>query len=120
MHIEIWSDFVCPFCYIGKKRFEEALAEFAHPEDVPSDFKSFQLDPSSPKYDGKNYYEALAKKFGSVGQARQIAQNVIDQSKTVGLDFDLDAAKPTNTLDAHRLNKYAIEKGNTKLQELLF
>lgn len=120
MHIEIWSDFACPFCYIGKKRFEEALQDFSHPEDVTSEFKSYQLEPGAPKYNGQDFYESMAKKFGSVEQAKNITQNVIDQAKTVDLDFNFDHAKPTNTFNAHRLNKYAYDKGNTNLQEKLF
>lgn len=120
MHIEIWSDFVCPFCFIGKRKFDAALESFEHQEDVTVEFKSFQLDPNTPKYHGQKYYDSLAKKFGSVEQVKQMTNNIISQAKTVGLDFDFENAKPANTFDAHRLNKYAQEQNNNQVADALF
>jgi predicted DsbA family dithiol-disulfide isomerase len=108
MKIEVWSDFVCPFCYIGKRRLEEALSQFPHRDNVEVEFKSFELDPNSPAYSGKSIHEALASKYGmSIEQAKQANQNVGQQAATVGLTFNFEEMKPTNTFNAHRLAKYA-------------
>jgi predicted DsbA family dithiol-disulfide isomerase len=112
MKIEVWSDFVCPFCYIGKRRLENALAQFPHREQVQVEFKSFELDPNSPKYSGKSIHEALAAKYGmTVEQAKKTNEGVGQHAASVGLTFNFDEMKPTNTFDAHRLAKFAKEKG---------
>lgn len=107
MKIEIWSDIACPFCYIGKRKLEEALAGFAHKDDVAVEFKAYQLDPGAENYSGQDFHESMAKKFGSVEQAKQMTANIVEQAKATGLDFHFDTMKPTNTFDAHRLTKFA-------------
>jgi len=111
MKIEIWSDFVCPFCYIGKRKLEEALSGFPDKDQVEIEFKSFQLDPNASLYTGQDFYESMAIKFGSVEQAKQMTAAITEQAKLVGLDFRFDTMKPTNTYDAHRLTKFATEQG---------
>lgn len=111
MKIEIWSDVVCPFCYIGKRKLEEALNTFPHKNDVTIEFKAYQLDPNAAPYSGQDFYENMAAKFGSVEQAKQMTANIVDQAKSVGLDFHFDTMKPTNTFDAHRISKFAKEHG---------
>lgn len=112
MKIEVWSDFVCPFCYIGKRRLEMALEQFPHKDQVEVEFKSFELDPNSPLFSGQSIHEALAKKYGmSVEQAKQANQGVGEQAATVGLTFNFEEMKPTNTFDAHRLAKFAKAEG---------
>ncbi|SMQ81781.1 Predicted dithiol-disulfide isomerase, DsbA family [Bacillus sp. OV166] len=112
MKIEVWSDYVCPFCYIGKRRLEMALDQFPHREKVEVEFKSFELDPNSPKNIGQNIHEVLAKKYGmSVEKAKEANQGVGQQAATVGLKFNFDEMKPTNTFDAHRLAKFAKIQG---------
>jgi predicted DsbA family dithiol-disulfide isomerase len=112
MKIEVWSDFVCPFCYIGKRRLEEALEQFPHKEDVEVIFKSFELDPNSERNSGKTIHEALASKYGtSIEQAKKMNENMGQQAAAVGLDFQFDNMIPTNTFDAHRLAKYAKNAG---------
>jgi predicted DsbA family dithiol-disulfide isomerase len=112
MKIEVWSDYVCPFCYIGKRRLEVALDQFPHRDQVEVEFKSFELDPNSPKNIGQNIHEVLAKKYGmSVEKAKEANQGVGQQAATVGLKFNFDEMKPTNTLDAHRLAKFAKTQG---------
>ncbi|OCA87122.1 DsbA family oxidoreductase [Pseudobacillus wudalianchiensis] len=112
MEISIWSDFVCPFCYIGKRRLEEALDKFPYKEKVTIRFKSFELAPDAPKETSKTIHEALAEKYGmSIQQAKAANANVAEQAKTVGLTFNFENMKPANTLDAHRLAKFAVEKG---------
>lgn len=121
MNIEIWSDYVCPFCYIGKRRLEEALNKFPHREQVTVEFKSFQLDPNAPLYKGEKYDESLAKKFGSIEQVQQMTKNVINFAKTVKLELNFQDAKATNTYNAHRLAKLALNSGkNIQLAEKLF
>ncbi len=108
LKIEVWSDFVCPFCYIGKRRLETALEHFPNKEEVEIEFKSFELDPNAPKNSDIHINEALAKKYGmSVEEAKRANEGLKQQAATVGLDFNFDNMKPTNTFDAHRLAKYA-------------
>ena len=115
MKIEVWSDFVCPFCYIGKRRLEEALEQTGFVSQAEIEFKSFELDPNTPKTSDKSMYEVLAEKYGStVEAAKQMTDNVVAQAKTVGLKYNFDAIKPANTLDAHRLVKWATTQGKAK------
>ncbi|TYR81501.1 DsbA family oxidoreductase [Priestia megaterium] len=112
MKIEVWSDFVCPFCYIGKRRLEEALAQFPHKDQVDVEFKSFELDPNAPLNTGKSINEALAEKYGmTIEQAKQANVGIGQQASGVGLTFNFDDMKPTNTFDAHRLAKFAKAQG---------
>lgn len=121
MLIEVWSDYVCPFCFIGKKRLEQALEQFSEREQVRIQFKSFQLDPHATYYNGESYYENLGKKFGSIEQAKQMTANVQSMAQTVGLKLQFEQAKPTNTYRAHRLLKLADEVNkNNELTEKLF
>jgi predicted DsbA family dithiol-disulfide isomerase len=108
MKIEIWSDFACPFCYIGKKRFERALANFEHKDDVQMVFKAYQLNPNSPKTMTGTAAEAFAKSHNStVDQAKARFRMFAENAKTVGLTYDYDKVQMTNTFDAHRLAKWA-------------
>ena len=116
MKVEIWSDIACPFCYIGKAKLEEALSDFPSSQQVEIEYKSYQLDPDAPLYDGRAYYETLADKFGSVQQAKQMTENIANHAKEADLEFNFEQMKATNTLDAHRLLQYA--KTNQKAAEL--
>ena len=115
MKIEVWSDFVCPFCYIGKRRLETALSQFPHKEKVEIEYKSFELDPNSQKYSGSNIHEILASKYGmSLEQAKQSNAGIAKQAAAIGLSFNFDDMKPGNTFDAHRLAKFAKTKGKDR------
>ncbi|WP_209123751.1 DsbA family oxidoreductase [Alkalihalobacillus sp. BA299] len=115
MKIEIWSDYVCPFCYIGKRRLESALEKFAHSDDVEVKFKSFELDPNASRDTNESVYEILAKKYSmSIEEAKKMTEEVVAQARTVGLNFDFNTMLRTNTLDAHRLAKLAETKGKDK------
>jgi predicted DsbA family dithiol-disulfide isomerase len=115
MKIEVWSDFVCPFCYIGKRRLEEAIATFPGKDQVEVEFKSFELDPNAKLYSGTGINEALAKKYGmSIEEAKRANEGIGSQAEGVGLEFNFDDMKPTNTLDAHRLAKFAATVGKEK------
>ncbi|HZG57177.1 DsbA family oxidoreductase [Paenibacillus sp.] len=112
MKVEIWSDYVCPFCYIGKRRFEEALASLPFAGEVEVVFRSFELDPRAPKDAPYDVMEMLSKKYGtSREQARQMNVSVAAQAKEVGLTYNYDAWVVTNTFDAHRLAHYAAARG---------
>ncbi|MGA9856971.1 MAG: DsbA family oxidoreductase [Solirubrobacteraceae bacterium] len=104
MEIEIWSDVACPWCYVGKRRFEAALAEFEHADEVHVVWRSFELDPGAPAERTGDRAEHLAAKYGmTVEQARQAEQQMTDTAAGDGLDFRFDIARGGNTFDAHRL-----------------
>ncbi|ANB61922.1 DsbA family oxidoreductase [Anoxybacteroides amylolyticum] len=118
MKIEVWSDFVCPFCYIGKRRLEQALASFPHRENVEIIFRSFELDPNAKKETPLSIHEIIAQKYGiSVDEAKRVNTDISKQAEAIGLTFHFETMKPTNTFDAHRLAQYAKEKG--KLDEVV-
>ena len=121
MQIEVFSDVVCPWCYIGKRRLEEALSTFPHADDVTVTYRSFQLDPTTPANTELSLDELLASKYGrTLTEARQMNQRVSDIAATVGLDFELGIAHPANTLDAHRLLHFAAANGRqAELKERL-
>jgi predicted DsbA family dithiol-disulfide isomerase len=117
MKIEVWSDFVCPFCYIGKRRLEIALNKFKYKDEVEVIFKSFELDTSAQKKYDENIHELIAKKYEiSLEQAKASNAQIVYQAKEVGLEFNFDKLIPTNTFDAHRLSHYA--KTENKMNEL--
>jgi predicted DsbA family dithiol-disulfide isomerase len=112
MDIEIWSDIACPWCYIGKRRFEAALAEFEHRDDVRVTWRSFELDPSAPPEREGERAARLAEKYGmSVEQARQMERQMTDTAAGEGLEFRFDIARSGTTFDAHRLVHLAGELG---------
>jgi predicted DsbA family dithiol-disulfide isomerase len=104
MTIEIWSDIVCPWCYIGKRRFESALGRFAHRDQVQVVWRSFELDPRAPRRSPGTLNDMLARKIGvSLAQAAAMHAEITALAAKEGLDYQLDRAKPGNTFDAHRL-----------------
>jgi len=111
--VEIWSDVVCPWCYIGKRRFETALARFEHADAVEVVWRSFELDPGAPR-DGStvDLVDHLARKYGTdAAGARQMLDRVTAQAAGEGLDYRLDRAKRGSTFDAHRLLHAAAAQG---------
>ncbi|MCQ6561041.1 DsbA family oxidoreductase [Paenibacillus mendelii] len=122
MKIEIWSDYLCPFCYIGKRKFENALVQFPHKDNVEVVFRSFELGPDAPKDPGLSMDQILASKYGmSLEQAKAANDNVASQAQTVGLTYHFDTMIPTNSFDAHRLTHYAAAQGKgAEMQERLF
>lgn len=122
MKIEIWSDFVCPFCYIGKRRFEKALQNSGFENEIEIEWKSFQLMPDQATLPGVSVVEHLAEKKGwSMDYAREMHDYVTNMALQDGLNYDFDKAVVANTLNAHRLLQ-AAKKSNAayELQELLF
>lgn len=112
MKVEIWSDYVCPFCYIGKRKFEAALQQFPNGEAVEVVYRSFELDPSISRDGNPSVYDMLATKYGmSREQAVANTKNIAQQAQDAGLEFQFDRAIQTNTFDAHRLSHYAAAQG---------
>ena len=112
MKVEIWSDIVCPFCYIGKRRFEAALKEFGGKDEVKVEWKSFQLNPDQKETTTLNAYEHLAKsKHQTLEWSINAHQYVSAMASEVGLDYNFEIAKPTNTFKAHTLLQLAKELG---------
>ena len=110
--VEIWSDVVCPWCYIGKRRFEAALAQFEHRDDVTLRWRSFELDPAAPRIAEVTGPARLAAKYGvSLEQARAMNENVTRIAAAEGLEYKLDQARGGNSFDAHRLIQLGAEHG---------
>ncbi len=108
--VEIWSDVVCPWCYIGKRRFEAALQEVDHPVEVV--WRSFELDPGASRTPVGALAEELARKYGmSVAEAQRMMEEMARAAAAEGLTFDFARARRGNTLDAHRLLHMAEEAG---------
>jgi predicted DsbA family dithiol-disulfide isomerase len=108
--VEIWSDIICPWCYIGKRRFETALATVEAPVEV--EWKSFQLDPTFPRDKAIPVYDALAEKFGGGReQVQEMTGRVTSLAAIEGLDYDFEHGVMVNTFDAHRLAHHAKSQG---------
>lgn len=111
LSVDIWSDIVCPWCYVGKRRFETALALFAHAPDVVVTWHSFELDPRAPKA-SINLAESLAKKYRrTLEQAQQMLDQMTKTAAAEGLEFHFEKAQSGNTFDAHRVLHLARERG---------
>jgi len=110
--VEIWSDIACPWCYVGKRRFEAALARFEHRDDVRVTWRSFELDPAAPAEREGERAERLAEKYGmSVERAREMERQMTDTAAGEGLDFRFDLARSGSTFDGHRVVHLAGEHG---------
>ncbi|MBX2921496.1 MAG: DsbA family oxidoreductase [Chitinophagaceae bacterium] len=108
MKVEIWSDIMCPFCYIGKRNFEEALRDFPDAQQIEVEWKSFQLDPSIVSGTGKNVYAYLADRKGiSYDHSVQMHQQVVQVAAAAGLAYNFDKAVVANSYNAHRLIQLA-------------
>jgi predicted DsbA family dithiol-disulfide isomerase len=104
VNVEIWSDVACPWCYVGKRRFEAALAAFEHRDEVTVTWRSFELDPSAPRERAVDSATHLAEKYGiSRDQALAMQQRLTRVGADDGLEFRFDIARGGNTFDAHRL-----------------
>ena len=115
MQVEIWSDIMCPFCYIGKRRFEKALASFEGAESIDVVWKSYQLDPNQADIPGVSINQYLAERKGwTVEYAREMNKYVTDMAADEGLVYELDKAVVANSFNAHRLIQMAktIGKGD--------
>ena len=114
LHVDIWSDIACPWCYVGKRRLEAALARFSHAADVEIVWRAFELDPTAPRVrdPGVSYAERLSKKYGrGVAEAEGMIRRMTEVAAADGLDFRFDRIRSGNTFDAHRLIHLAHERG---------
>src|SRR4029453_6185655 len=121
MQVEVWSDVVCPWCYIGKRRLETALEQFPHRDQVEVVWRSFQLDPSVPEGETHPTLPALAAKYGSSVEAMRANMSRVEELATAeGLDYHLADGVSGNTLLAHELLHLAAEHGlRNELKERL-
>lgn len=122
MKVEIWSDVMCPFCYIGKRKFEAALKQFEHKNNVEIVWHSFQLAPEMKTQPDKNIYQFLAEHKGmSLEQAKGMNDHVTQLAKQVGLVYNFDKSIVANSLNAHRFTHFAKQYGKqNEAEELLF
>ncbi|MFD1604320.1 DsbA family protein [Flavobacterium artemisiae] len=121
MKIEIWSDIMCPFCYIGKRQLESALASFPD-SDFEIEWKSFQLDPTITSQPDQDVYTFLAERKGmSIEQSKEMHKGVAERAKSVGLDYNFDKAVISNSLNAHRIIQLAKTKNlGDQMEEIFF
>lgn len=124
MRVDVWSDVVCPWCYVGKRRFEAALARFEHRDAVELTWRSFELDPSAESsaslVEGQAAVRLAAKYGKSVPEAQQMLDQMTQVAAAEGLDFHLDKVRSGNTFDAHRLLHLALAHGvQSELKEKL-
>jgi protein disulfide-isomerase len=124
MKVEIWSDMVCPFCYLGKRRYETALKQFTHAADVEVTWHSFQLYPQLPRntHVKETSYQHIAKMKGiSYAQSVQMHDNVVNMAKGDGLHYHFDKAIVANSFNAHRLMHMAQKQGlGNEAEERIF
>ncbi|MFZ4398849.1 MAG: DsbA family oxidoreductase [Bacteroidales bacterium] len=114
MKVEVWSDIMCPFCYIGKRNYESAILQFENRNDIEINWKSFQLDPNIPlQLDAKvNVYQYLADRKGmTLEHSIKMHQGVVQTAKNAGLEYNFDKAVIANSFNAHRLIQMAKTKG---------
>jgi predicted DsbA family dithiol-disulfide isomerase len=122
LSVEIWSDIACPWCYVGKRRFEAALAGFEHRDQVEVTWRSFELDPHAPREREGDRTEHLARKYGTTReQAEKMHEQMTEVAAGEGLEFRFDIARSGNTFDGHRLTHLAAAHGlQDAMEERLF
>jgi predicted DsbA family dithiol-disulfide isomerase len=124
MQVDVFSDVVCPWCAVGKRRFEAALGQFEHADEIDVVWRAYELDPHAPAEREGDYAERLARKYGmSRDQAEAANARLTALAADDGLDFHFERVRPGNTFDAHRLLHYAREAGpglQDALKERLF
>lgn len=108
MKIEIWSDIACPYCYLGKRRLDMAMQQLDFAADIEVVWRSFELDPNAKSSYDESKYELLAEKYDQSKEwAELLCESLTQQGKEIGVEFDFDSNKVTNTFDAHRLIQLA-------------
>ena len=112
MEIQFWSDVVCPWCYLGKRRFEHALAEFDHRDEVTVVHRAFQLDPTAPKDQTFDQVELLTKKYGvDADHFKKQHAELVRMGEIEGLEYHFEGGRAGNTFNAHRLVRLGLERG---------
>ena len=120
-NIMIWSDFACPYCFIGERRLKDALKELGWEDKFEITYRAFELNPEASKNPGDlSIVQRLANKYGlSIGEAKEKIDSIDAQGRDLGLDFRYETARPSNTFDAHRLMKLAEAKyGKKNVEDL--
>lgn len=122
MKVEIWSDVMCPFCYIGKRKFEAALAQFPQQDKIQVVWKSYQLTPDMVTQPDKTIHQFLAEHKGiSLDAAKEMNDRVTEMAQTVGLDYQLDRSVVANSFQAHQFVHFAKQHGKQdEAEEMLF
>jgi predicted DsbA family dithiol-disulfide isomerase len=124
LRIDVWSDVICPWCYVGKRRLEATLARFEHADAVRVVWRAFELDPRMPRSidSSVSYVDRLARKYRVPPEhASRMIDRMTDTARGDGLDFRFDIARPGNTFDAHRLLRWSLDHGvQDALKERLF
>jgi predicted DsbA family dithiol-disulfide isomerase len=115
MKVEIWSDIACPWCYVGKRRFEAALEAFERADAVEVVWRSFELDPQAPRVHAESQNELLARKYGLPAErVHAMNEHLTGEARKEGLEFHLERVRVGNTFDAHRLVHLAAESGKAE------
>lgn len=122
MKIEIWSDVICPFCYIGKRHLEKAMENGPFSNEIEIEWKSYQLNPDYHNTTNESLYDYLARAKGmTVAQAKQMTENVLEMASNAGLKLDFEHSVPANSFDAHRFLHFAKSKSlQNEAEEVLF
>jgi predicted DsbA family dithiol-disulfide isomerase len=122
MKVEIWSDVVCPFCYIGKRKFESALEKFPHKDEIEIEWKSYQLSPKMKTEPSKNVHQYLAEHKGiSLDEAKAMNEEVTRMAAENGLTYNFDKTIVANSFTAHRFSHFAKQYAKqNEAEELLF
>ncbi len=122
MKIEIWSDVMCPFCYIGKRHLEKAMENVPFSNEIEIEWKSYQLNPDYHNTTNESLYDYLARAKGmTIAQAKQMTGNVLEMANKAGLSLDFEHSVPANSFDAHRFLHFAKSKGlQNEAEEALF
>lgn len=112
LRLDVWSDLACPWCYVGKRRLESALARFEHADEVEVVWRSYELDPSAPRLIEGDYLDRLSKKYRTTRErAQAMVQRLVDNAAEEGITMRFDKIRSGNTFDAHRLLHLAGERG---------
>lgn len=122
MKVEIWSDVMCPFCYIGKRHLEKAMETLPFNKEIEIEWKSYQLNPEYHNTSNESLYDYLARAKGmTVAQAKQMTGSVVEMAVNAGLSLDFEHSVPANSFDAHRFIHFAKSKGlQNEAEEELF
>jgi predicted DsbA family dithiol-disulfide isomerase len=117
VEIDVWADVVCPWCYLGKRRLEQAIAESAHPAEVTVTYHAFELDAGAPRGDGTTVLAWLAERYRTdLDGAREIAERPATMGRPDGIEIDVEKQKRANSFDAHRLVALGLSQGGPALQ----
>lgn len=121
MKIQYWSDYACPYCYIGEARLKNAITDLGIAEDVELEMHAFELDSTAPPEVTGDTLHRFARKYGlSLEGAAERIEGISELGQELGIDFRYATTLYSNTFDAHRLTKWAHTKGNTAIEQLLF